>query len=64
MIDVQTNVLNESATTQQVTLTTQIVDAAGNVVVTRTAGHAVDRANDGSNISIHTRPRCLSSRSP
>ena len=32
--DVQTNVLNESASAQQVTLTTQIVDANGNVVVT------------------------------
>ena len=34
VVEVQTNVLNESATTQQVTLTTQIIDAAGNVVVT------------------------------
>jgi beta-galactosidase len=34
LVDVQTNVLNESATAQQVTLTTQIVDANGNVVVT------------------------------
>ncbi len=34
VVEVQTNVLNESATAQQVTLTTQIVDAAGNVVVT------------------------------
>ncbi len=34
VVEVQTNVLNESATTQQVTLTTQIVDANGNVVVT------------------------------
>lgn len=34
VVEVQTNVLNESATTQQVTLTTQIVDASGNVVVT------------------------------
>ena len=34
IVDVQTNVLNESTKTQQVTLTTQIVDAAGNVVVT------------------------------
>ncbi len=34
VIEVQTNVLNESAATQQVTLTTQIVDASGNVVVT------------------------------
>ncbi len=34
VVDVQTNVLNESATAQQVTLTTQIVDAQGNVVVT------------------------------
>ena len=34
VVEVQTNVLNESATTQQVTLTTQIVDATGNVVVT------------------------------
>jgi len=34
VVEVQTNVLNESATTQQVTLTTQIVDASGKVVVT------------------------------
>ena len=34
LVEVQTNVLNESATTQQVTLTTQIVDASGNVVMT------------------------------
>ncbi len=34
VVEVQTNVLNESATTQQVILTTQIVDASGNVVVT------------------------------
>jgi beta-galactosidase len=34
IVEVQTNVLNESATTQQVTLTTQIVDANGDVVVT------------------------------
>jgi beta-galactosidase len=34
VVDVQTNVLNETATAQQVTLTTQIVDAKGNVVVT------------------------------
>jgi beta-galactosidase len=32
VVDVQTNVLNESATAQLVTLTTQIVDAKGNVV--------------------------------
>jgi beta-galactosidase len=34
VVEVQTNVLNETGTTQQVTLTTQIVDASGNVVVT------------------------------
>jgi hypothetical protein len=34
VVEVQTNVLNETATTQQVTLTTQIVDAQGNVIVT------------------------------
>ncbi|QRN55656.1 discoidin domain-containing protein [Dyella caseinilytica] len=34
VVDVQTNVLNETATAQQVTLTTQIVDAKGNVVAT------------------------------
>jgi beta-galactosidase len=34
VVEVQTNVLNETAATQQVTLTTQIVDANGNVVVT------------------------------
>ncbi|WP_260736045.1 immunoglobulin domain-containing protein [Tunturiibacter lichenicola] len=34
VVEVQTNVVNESSTTQQVTLTTQIVDASGNVVVT------------------------------
>lgn len=34
VVEVQTNVLNESATAQQVTLTTQIVDAKGDVVVT------------------------------
>lgn len=34
VVDVQTNVLNEGATAQEVTLTTQIVDAQGNVVVT------------------------------
>ena len=32
VVEVQTNVLNESAASQQVTLTTQIVDASGNVV--------------------------------
>jgi beta-galactosidase len=32
VVAVQTNVLNETASTQQVTLTTQIVDASGNVV--------------------------------
>ncbi|WP_246374150.1 sugar-binding domain-containing protein [Tunturiibacter gelidoferens] len=34
VVEVQTNVVNETASTQQVTLTTQIVDASGNVVVT------------------------------
>ncbi len=34
VVEVQTNVLNESAAAQQVTLTTQIVDAQGNVIVT------------------------------
>lgn len=34
VVDVQTNVVNETSTAQQVTLTTQIVDAKGNVVVT------------------------------
>ncbi len=34
LVEVQTNVLNESNAAQQVTLTTQIVDASGNVVVT------------------------------
>ena len=34
VVEVQTNVLNETASAQQVTLTTQIVDANGNVVVT------------------------------
>ncbi len=34
VVEVQTNVLNETTATQQVTLTTQIVDAKGNVVVT------------------------------
>lgn len=34
VVEVQTNVVNETATVQQVTLTTQIVDAIGNVVVT------------------------------
>jgi beta-galactosidase len=34
VIQVQTNVLNETTTPQQVTLTTQIVDAVGNVVAT------------------------------
>ncbi|ADO69563.1 discoidin domain-containing protein [Stigmatella aurantiaca] len=33
VVAVQTNVLNETTSTQQVTLTTQIVDANGNVVV-------------------------------
>lgn len=33
-VQVQTNVLNETATAQQVTLTTQIVDEQGNVIVT------------------------------
>ncbi len=33
-IEVQTNVVNEGTTAQQVTLTTQIVDANGNVVAT------------------------------
>ncbi|AXC12578.1 Beta-galactosidase [Acidisarcina polymorpha] len=32
IVEVQTNVLNENTTSQQVTLTTQIVDANGNVV--------------------------------
>ena len=34
VVEVQTNVLNESAKPQQITLTTQIVDANGNVVIT------------------------------
>ena len=34
VVEVQTNVVNETASAQQVTLTTQIVDANGNVVVT------------------------------
>ena len=34
VVEVQTNVLNETASAQQVTLTIQIVDARGNVVVT------------------------------
>src|ERR1035441_5117438 len=34
VVEVQTNILNESGTAQTVTLTTQIVDANGNVVVT------------------------------
>ncbi|MGD0941422.1 MAG: fibronectin type III domain-containing protein, partial [Terracidiphilus sp.] len=34
VVEVQTNVLNESGATQQVTLTTQIVDQSGNVIVT------------------------------
>jgi len=34
VIQVETNVLNENTTSQQVTLTTQIVDANGNVVAT------------------------------
>jgi hypothetical protein len=34
VVRVQTNVLNETTTPQQVTLTTQIVDASGNVVAT------------------------------
>ncbi|MFC3653372.1 beta-1,3-glucanase family protein [Dyella humi] len=34
VVDVQTNVVNETSAGQQVTLTTQIVDAKGNVVVT------------------------------
>jgi beta-galactosidase len=34
VVEVQTNVLNETTTAQPVTLTTQIVDANGNVVVT------------------------------
>ena len=34
VVDVQTNVVNETSAAQQVTLTTQIVDAKGNVVVT------------------------------
>ncbi len=34
VIQVETNVVNENTTSQQVTLTTQIVDANGNVVVT------------------------------
>ena len=34
VVQVQTNVLNETTTPQQVTLTTQIVDATGNVVAT------------------------------
>jgi beta-galactosidase len=36
IVDVQTNVVNETATAQQVTLTTQIVDAQGNVVAAAT----------------------------
>jgi beta-galactosidase len=32
VVEVQTNVLNETATAQEVTLTTQIVDAQGNVM--------------------------------
>ncbi len=34
VVEVQTNVLNESSTAQTVTLTTQIVDEQGNVIVT------------------------------
>ncbi len=34
VVEVQTNILNETTSAQQVTLTTQIVDAKGNVVVT------------------------------
>jgi len=34
LVDVQTNVVNESPSDQQVTLTTQIVDAQGNVLIT------------------------------
>src|ERR1700728_4325089 len=34
VVKVQTNVLNETSTARQVTLTTKIVDASGNVVVT------------------------------
>ena len=34
LVEVQTNVLNETASAQQVTLTTQIVDAKGDVVIT------------------------------
>ncbi len=34
LIDVQTNVLNEGAASQAVTLTTQVVDANGNIVAT------------------------------
>ncbi|HVJ51622.1 MAG TPA: beta-1,3-glucanase family protein [Aliidongia sp.] len=41
LIEVQTNVLNESATAQPVTLTTQIVDAAGNVVATAQSSQTV-----------------------
>ena len=40
-IDVQTNVVNEGTTTKQVTVTTQIVDAGGNVVQSGSLTEAV-----------------------
>lgn len=40
-IDVQTNVLNESSTPQQVTLTAQIVDAGGNIVASTVANQTI-----------------------
>ncbi|MBE7211400.1 MAG: glycoside hydrolase family 2, partial [Gluconacetobacter diazotrophicus] len=41
LVDVQTNVLNESANAQPVTLTTQIVDAAGTVVASAQSSQVV-----------------------
>src|SRR5579859_7259268 len=41
LIEVQTNVLNEGTTAQPVTLTTEIVDAGGNVVATAQSSQSV-----------------------
>ncbi|GGP27911.1 hypothetical protein GCM10010971_37300 [Silvimonas amylolytica] len=46
-IDVQTNVLNEGTTAQPVTLTTQIVDAAGNVVASAQAQKTISPNGTG-----------------
>ena len=53
VVQVETNVLNETTTSQTVTLTTQIVDANGNVVATGSARHSDSARDDPGQFSIH-----------